>query len=438
MTRPADWSPLGLDSDPIPGDPERISQEAAQLSRVATTITGQIAALRKIGAGGADGTLVGEYADTIRSSADDLADQLGKVVGRYQKASQALNQWVPELEYLQSESVQALRAAEDAARRQQASAPLNVPQGQQNSQQETTQRKQQDVARTRALQQADSDAVAHRRLDNAVAHRDSTAGQTAAAINHAIDDGAADSWWDQFKSFVDHFAGVIKVVCTVLEVIATILAIVALFIPGLDLIVMLAIAATALALIGRTVLAATGNGSWMQVATDAFALLTFGSGRIIGSAAEGAAGASEAGGSLARAAVQGDAGVTSLSEGSELLGKLANAVEDESTAAEAARQIFRIVGPEEAADIARTGVYRTVFGLEGKYFFPTEEQALNLNGMFMKVGMGGPYTLTSGLVAQSVLDAADPVSAAGEGAAYWITSEMLPSITNVTIHGMLP
>jgi hypothetical protein len=438
MTRPADWSPLGLDSDPIPGDPERISQEAAQLSRVATTITGQIAALRKIGAGGADGTLVGEYADTIRSSADDLADQLGKVVGRYQKASQALNQWVPELEYLQSESVQALRAAEDAARRQQASAPLNVPQGQQNSQQETTQRKQQDVARTRALQQADSDAVAHRRLDNAVAHRDSTAGQTAAAINHAIDDGAADSWWDQFKSFVDHFAGVIKVVCTVLEVIATILAIVALFIPGLDLIVMLAIAATALALIGRTVLAATGNGSWMQVATDAFALLTFGSGRIIGSAAEGAAGASEAGGSLARAAVQGDAGVTSLSEGSKLLGKLANAVEDESTAAEAARQIFRIVGPEEAADIARTGVYRTVFGLEGKYFFPTEEQALNLNGMFMKVGMGGPYTLTSGLVAQSVLDAADPVSAAGEGAAYWITSEMLPSITNVTIHGMLP
>jgi hypothetical protein len=435
MTRPADWSPLGLDSDPIPGDPERISQESAHLSHVATTITSQIAALRKIGTGGADGTLVGEYADTIRTSADGLADQLGKVVGRYQKASQALNQWVPELEYAQLESVQALREAEDAARRQQASAPLTVPPGQQ----ETAQQKQQDVARAKALQQADSDmAAAHRRLDNAVANRDAKASETAAAINHAIDDGVADSWWDQFKSFVDHFAGVIKVVCTVLEVIATILAIVALFIPGLDLIVMLAIAATALALIGRTVLATTGNGSWMQVATDAFALLTFGAGRIIGSAAEGAAGASEAGGSLARASGPGDAGATALSQGGDLIGKLANAVEEESTAQEAARQIFRIVGPEEAADIAKTGVYRTVFGLEGKYFFPTEEQALKLNGMFMKAGMGGPYTLTSGVVAQSVLDAADPVSAAGEGAAYWITSEMLPSITNVTIHGVLP
>jgi hypothetical protein len=175
MTRPADWSPLALDADPIPGDPERISQEAAHLSRVATTISSQITALRKIGTSGTDGTLVGEYADTIRSSANGLADQLGQVVGRYQKTSQALNHWVPELEYVQSESIQALREAEDAARR---------------------------------------------RLDNAVAHRDAKAGETAAAINHAIDDGVADSWWDQFKSFVDHFAGVIKVVCTVLEVIA--------------------------------------------------------------------------------------------------------------------------------------------------------------------------------------------------------------------------
>jgi hypothetical protein len=153
MTRPADWLPLGLEADPIPGDPERISQEAAHLSRVATTITSQIAALRKIGTGGSDGTLVGEYADTIRSSANGLADQLNKVEGRYQKTSQALNQWVPELEYAQSESIQALREAEDAARRQQASAPVTVPAGQK----ETTQQKQQDVARAKALQQADSD-----------------------------------------------------------------------------------------------------------------------------------------------------------------------------------------------------------------------------------------------------------------------------------------
>jgi hypothetical protein len=432
MTRPADWSPLGLDSDPVPGDPEQISREAAHLSQVAATITDQIAALRKIADAGADGSLDGRYADTIRSSAADLASQLGKVVGRYQKTSTAISQWVPELEYAQSESVQALRAAEDAARRQQANAPIPNASGQQ----ESAQQKQEDQARSAALQQADSDmAAAHRRLDNAVSYRNAKAAETTAKINEATDDQVTDSWWDRFESFVSHFAGVIKVVCTALEVIATVLAIVALFIPGLDLVVMLAIAGTALALIGRTLLAATGNGSWTQVALDAVALLTFGAGRIVGSAAEGAAGTGE---NAARVAAEGEQGAGSLGQAGDLLGKLADAVEEEDTAREAATQIFRIVDPEEAADIAESGVYRNLFGLEGKYFFPTQEQAENLSAMFMKVGMGGPYALTSGVVAQSILDAAEEVNAAGEGTAFFLRNEQLPLITNVTIHGMLP
>jgi hypothetical protein len=86
-----------LDSDPVPGDPGQLGREAAHLSQVATTITDQIKALRQIADSGADESLKGQYADTIRSSATGLADQLGKVVGRYQKASTALSQWVPEV-----------------------------------------------------------------------------------------------------------------------------------------------------------------------------------------------------------------------------------------------------------------------------------------------------------------------------------------------------
>jgi hypothetical protein len=432
MTRPTDWTPLGLDSDPVPGDPEQISREAAHLSQVATTITDQIKALRQIADSGADESLKGQYADTIQSSATDLADQLGKVVGRYQKASTALSQWVPELEYAQSESVHALYEAEDAARRQKANAP--VPHT--VSQQDTAQQKEQDQARSRVLQQADSDmAAARQRLDNAVAYRDAKARQVAATINDACDDQVTDSWWDQFKSFVSHFAGMIRVVCTALEVIATILALVALFIPGLDIIVMLAIAATALALIGRTVLASAGNGSWTQVAMDAFALLTFGAGRIIGSAAEGTAAASE---NVARTAATGEQGASSLGQAGDLVSRLAEAVEEEDTAREAATQIFRIVGPEEAADIAESGAYRNPFGLEGKYFFPTQQQAENLSAMYTKAGIGGPYTLTSGVVAQTILDAAEEVNAAGEGTAFFLRSEQLPFVTDVTVHGMLP
>jgi len=42
------WQPLGLDADPVPGDPQAISQEAQHLLSVANTIASQITALRKI------------------------------------------------------------------------------------------------------------------------------------------------------------------------------------------------------------------------------------------------------------------------------------------------------------------------------------------------------------------------------------------------------
>jgi len=98
MGRPAgyQWRPLGLDSDPVPGDPARISDEAGHLASVAAEITSQVAALRQISS---DGTEVGQHADKIRSSASDLADQLDKLVGRYQKVSSILNSWVPDLEH---------------------------------------------------------------------------------------------------------------------------------------------------------------------------------------------------------------------------------------------------------------------------------------------------------------------------------------------------
>jgi hypothetical protein len=37
-------------------------------------------------------------------------------------------------------------------------------------------------------------------------------------------------------------------------------------------------------------------------------------------------------------------------------------------------------------------------GLEGKYFFPTQDQAENVARMFTEGEMGGPYTITSGTI----------------------------------------
>lgn len=107
------------------------------------------------------------------------------------------------------------------------------------------------------------------------------------------------------------------------------------------------------------------------------------------------------------------------------------------TAPEAA-QVFRVVGPEEAADIAKTGAYRSPAGLEGKYFFPTRAQAENLGQMYTKAGIGAPYRVTSGTVARGVLDQADAIHAAGEGPGFFFQNPPLQQIFNVTDHGPIP
>jgi hypothetical protein len=267
MARPADWTPLGLSADPVPGDPEQVSHEAAHLSRMATTLTDQIAALRKIADGGADAVLVGQYAEKIRLSASDLAGQLGKVVGRYQKVSSALSQWVPDLEHAQAQSAAALNEAEGPYR------TLQIKPGFPASGKLTAAQQQDKQYYDRSMQRAQLDLdAAKAKLASAVTFRDERASHWAGIINSAIDDGVKDSFWDGVAgAWIVDF---IKDFCTALEITATVLAIVALLATGAGEVLLAAFWLTAAALALRTLLAATGKGSWLDVAWDAFALLT--------------------------------------------------------------------------------------------------------------------------------------------------------------------
>ena len=344
MGRPAgyQWEPLGLDSDPVPGDPAQISQEAQHLSSVANQISGQVAALRKIAS---DNVECGQHADVIRSSAGDLADQLDKVVGRYQNVSSALNGWIPDLEEAQSMSIQALDQAEGPYK--QVNQQVVLPSGN-----NLTAQQKQDVQNYHtAMNKAQGELTAAKNLLNkATSLRDNSASYHAGLINKACDDGVKDSWWDKFKDWVSQYAGIIKDICTVLEIIATILAVIALFIPGLDIIVILGIAATALALIGRTMLAATGNGSWFDVALDAFALLTFGAGKIVGNMMKGAFGATE---DVAKGLIQAE-------RDASVLGKVGNALRGVSDAVENSSIVKAAV-----TGLDRLGLAKFADGLSG-------------------------------------------------------------------------
>ena len=280
MARPADWTPLGLSADPVPGDPERVSHEAAHLSRMATTLADQIAALRKIADGGADAVLVGQYAEKIRLSASDLAGQLGKVVGRYQKVSSALNQWGPDLEQAQAQSAAALTEAEGPYRTLQIKPDFPA------SGKLTPAQQQDKQYHDRSMQRAQYDLdAAKAKLASAVTFRDERASHWAGIINSAIDDGVKDSFWDGFAGawddvtgFVGRYAWLIRDICNVLELAATILAYIALFTTGIGWLLAAAVLIIGVALAGRFLLAATGNGSWLDVAVDVFALLAFGLG----------------------------------------------------------------------------------------------------------------------------------------------------------------
>ena len=283
MGRPigAAWRPLGLDEDPTPGDPERVTDEVSHLNSVATTILNQISALQKIAGGGGD-QLIGEYADKIRESASDLVGTLQTVHDRYTKVASALGGWESDLVTAQAMSLKALNEAEAPYQQLQLlngptiSAPSTSPL--------TPQQQQEAAAHTAAVGRAQgqlNDAITD--LHNAVQFRDNQASQWASKINTASDDSLRDSWWDSFKDFIGKWSWLIKDICTVLEVVAAIAAILALLFTGVGWLLVAAFWLTAVALLGRTLLAATGNGSWLDVIMDAVALATLGiSGGISG------------------------------------------------------------------------------------------------------------------------------------------------------------
>jgi hypothetical protein len=294
MGRPAgyQWQPLGWTEDPVPGDPAQISQEAQHLASVAAQIADQVSALKRIAA---DGTEIGAHADKIRSNAGDLATELDKLVGRYRQVSSILNSWVPDLEQAQSMSIQALDQAEGPYK--QLNQTVALPSGS-----NLTAAQQQGVDNYhKAMRQAQGQLDDARALLNrAIALRDSSGASHASQINNACNDGMRDhhSLWGSVEGFFSgtwswvtkNWSQIVGDICTVLEVLATIAAIAAFilaqFVPGVDALVdalvLGGMIATGTALAGRSVLAATGHGSLIDVAMDAFALATFGVGRLAG------------------------------------------------------------------------------------------------------------------------------------------------------------
>lgn len=108
--RPYDWTPLGLDSDPVPGNPEVVSAESRRLVQTVQELRGQITMLQRIAS---DTTLKGQYAGALRAHAQQLSQDLGKVASRYESVAEATGEWSGDLAETQATSLTALRMAEN-------------------------------------------------------------------------------------------------------------------------------------------------------------------------------------------------------------------------------------------------------------------------------------------------------------------------------------
>jgi hypothetical protein len=283
--RPYDWSPLGRDSDPVPGNPEAVSAESRRLGQTAQELRTQITMLQQIAS---DATLKGQYAGTLRAHAQQLSQDLGKVATRYESAADATDEWSGNLAEAQAASLSALRAAEspyEQLRRLQAPPPPSASASAVAQQQYATDKQQYQQAQSSA-QAALTDA--QRLLGQATTNRDTSGAAAARKISDASHDSLADSWWDQFKQMISSIANNLKTIATVIGYIATICAILAVILTGpLALVFLLLAGGLLLTELGiHTVLAATGNGSWVDVGLDVAALATLGYGAALDASAE--------------------------------------------------------------------------------------------------------------------------------------------------------
>lgn len=234
--RPVDWSPIA-ESDPTPGDPDSVRHEAKRLSNIAETLARQVKKLRELGD---DDNIKGKYAKGLKEESDELAGRFEKTKGRYEKVSGHLKTWATELEHAQGLA----KKARDKAQ----------------------------------ADEKDEGAVddARKQLFTATSHYNTHASTARTNILDAIDDAVEDSPWDDLVSWAKEHAEGFKLFLDVLSWVGTALAIAALFVPGLNLLV---IGIGLLVVGGRILLVKAGKATWMDVAFDAFGLLTMGLGR---------------------------------------------------------------------------------------------------------------------------------------------------------------
>ncbi|WP_406444078.1 hypothetical protein OHB14_34630 [Streptomyces sp. NBC_01613] len=208
MRRPPvhEWSVLGEDGDPVPGDPDAIAVLGQSLRDIARDIwreAGDVEALCNVE------SWKSKAADTFRETAQDTLKPLRKAYHRYDKAADAMGvrvsqgsvaDWASALEHAQQLAGKALKAGQTAhSDHESAVTAIKAlpPDTKDNDPELVRLKKKRDTA-------VDDLSSAKSALQDAKDVCDAAAKKAARIIHRAIThDGMHDSGWDKFDNAVD-------------------------------------------------------------------------------------------------------------------------------------------------------------------------------------------------------------------------------------------
>ena len=294
--RPADWSPVGLDADPTPGDPVLVLAGGQDYLEVAGSIDDAAGAMSRLDVAGT----VSQAVDALMETKEDTVSQIRRAHSRYQATGEALVDYARTLDRVQAETLHALeraRQAKDAADSAAGSRDRyqDLADSATDAEQKREFQQQADQAGGNADDANGQAASARSDIESSVSDRDRAASDAVSRIEDITSgDDLNDSWWDDWGSKV---VAAIADIADMVSMIAGLLAIVVAFIPVVGtalagvLIVVAAVAAIVSALANIT-LAATGERSWAEagIAIAGAALSVIG----LGGAAKAATGLSKA------------------------------------------------------------------------------------------------------------------------------------------------
>ncbi|MEU5684995.1 hypothetical protein [Streptomyces venezuelae] len=188
-----------------------------------------------------------------------------EVAGRYERVHGHLTSWANELEGFQTEADDVLRRAKEKQDELETEKAKKVDSGGKETPKPSAGGTDHDPLQEYRNQ-----------LAGITSDRDTRAGHHAGKIKGEIDDVIEDSWWDDLKGWFHDNADWIKTVLDGLGWIATIAGIVAIWIPGLNALVL---GIAILTILTRSMLVASGDASWTDLAFDIGGLLLMGIGR---------------------------------------------------------------------------------------------------------------------------------------------------------------